>query len=290
MTIAKTHEQLFETHRVGPRTREWVVRAEQCPALRWYHIRHVGIADAAAPYRMVRTHLSGAYLLACFEGEGRILLDGRWRVCRQGSACLAPPHVLHAFQCAPRLRWGFCWVRYEQPDAQQRLVSSAAPVLAAFDGLPLRHAVQGLHDEMEAARDPVAIQHWVELIQLYVTRFAQPWHVDNPLATLWDVVDQNPGQDWSVEKLSALAHCSGEQLRRLCHRHLGRSPMHQVTYLRMRRAAQRLEQTQDKIQQIAEAVGYSNPFTFSNTFKKWIGWAPSEYRGRRQASAPPGKG
>lgn len=281
MTIGKSHEQLLETHRVGPKTREWVVRAEQCPALRWYHIRHVGIADASTPYRMVRTHLSGAYLLACFEGEGRILLDGRWRACKNAMACLAPPHVLHAFHCIPKARWGFCWVRYEHPDPQQRFMSSASPVLAAFDGLPLRRAIHGLHDEMNAARDPVAIQHWVELIQHYVLRFAHPWHVNNPLATLWDAVDQKLGERWSIERLCRLAHCSDEQLRRLCHRHLGRSPMHQVMYLRMKRAAVLLEQSHDKIQHVAEAVGYSNPFTFSNTFKKWIGWAPSEYRGRR---------
>ena len=56
--------------------------------------------------------------------------------------------------------------------------------------------------------------------------------------------------------------------------------MYQVTYLRMRRAANLLENSSDKINTISRAVGYDNPFAFSNTFKKWIGWRPSEYRGR----------
>ena len=54
--------------------------------------------------------------------------------------------------------------------------------------------------------------------------------------------------------------------------------MHQVTFLRMRRAASLLAATQDKIGTISQAIGYQNPFVFSNTFKKWIGWRPSEYR------------
>ncbi len=155
-------------------------------------------------------------------------------------------------------------------------------MLATFDALPLRHAIHGLFDEMNAATDPVAIQHWVELIQRYVLRFSQPWNIGDPLAKLWDAVDQNLGAAWNIPKLCQLAHCSGEQLRRLCHRHLGRSPMHQVTYLRMRRASALLEKSDDKIQTVAETVGYSNPFTFSSTFKKWIGWPPSVYRGRRE--------
>jgi len=286
VAIRQTQHDLRETHNVGPHTRETIVRADDCPALRWYHIRHVGIAHAAEPYRMVRTNLSGAYLLACFGGEGRILIDGKWRACRGGSACLAPPHVLHAFHCIPAKHWEFCWVRYAHPDDQQRITSASSPVFANFDSLPLRSAIQGLHDEMRAAKDPVAIQHWVELIQRYVQRFAQPWHIDNPLAKLWETVDRNLGEPWTVQKLCDLAHCSDEQLRRLCHRHLGRSPMHQVTYLRMRRAASLLEQTPDKIQSISNALAYSNPFTFSAAFKKWIGWSPSQYRGRKQPTTP----
>lgn len=284
IAIGKSQRDLSETHNVGPDTREWIVRAEDCPALRWYYIRHVGIASAAEPYRMVRTNLSGAYLLGCFAGEGRILLDGKWRVCRAGMACLAPPHALHAFHCVPGKRWEFCWVRYGHPDDRQRITSASSPVLASFDSSPLRHAIHGLYQEMHSAKDPVAIQHWVELVERYVQRFAQPWHVDNPLAQLWETVDKSLGEAWTVERLCKLAHCSDETLRRLCHRHLGRSPMHQVTYLRMRRASELLEQTNDKIQAVAEAVAYANPFTFTNTFKKWIGWTPSEYRGKRVVS------
>lgn len=73
-----THPPLVETHRAGPHTRERIVRASECPALAVHGIAHVGLADAAPPYAMVRTDLAGTYFLACFSGEGRILLDGRW--------------------------------------------------------------------------------------------------------------------------------------------------------------------------------------------------------------------
>lgn len=281
--MKQSHTRLSETHLVGRHTREWIVRDEQCPALRLHHIRHVGIASAAHPYTMVRTNLSGAYFLACFDGEGRILLDGRWRVCRNGMACLAPPHVLHAFHCEPKVRWSFCWVRYEQPQDQRPFISASAPVLARFDGRPLRSAIQGLFDEVNGLADPMAIQHWTELIQRYAMRFAQPWHTRDRLANLWETVDSRLSEKWNAAALARLAGCSTEHLRRLCHRHLGRTPMHQVTYLRMRKAANLLEMTGDKIQTISEAVGYENPFAFSNTFKKWIGWRPSEYRGRKNA-------
>ncbi|MBL9171888.1 MAG: AraC family transcriptional regulator, partial [Verrucomicrobiales bacterium] len=50
-----THPPLVETHQSGPHTRERIVRASDCPALAVHGIAHVGFADAAAPYAMVRT-------------------------------------------------------------------------------------------------------------------------------------------------------------------------------------------------------------------------------------------
>ncbi len=61
--------------------------------------------------------------------------------------------------------------------------------------------------------------------------------------------------------------------------------MHQVTYLRMRRATELLAITERTIESIAQEVGYQNPFVFSNSFTKWIGWRPSEYR-RKNLKAP----
>jgi len=59
--------------------------------------------------------------------------------------------------------------------------------------------------------------------------------------------------------------------------------MHQITYLRMRCAAELLASTQKTIEAIAEEVGYHNPFVFSNAFTKWIGWRPSLYRRKKVA-------
>lgn len=273
---------LAETHLVGPATREVKVRATDCPPLAGHHIAHVGLADAAVPYEMVRMDLSGTYLLSCFGGRGQILLDGRWQMCREGWACLAPPHAQLAFRAVVGSRWKFTWVRYQQPPEQRPVISASSPAVAKFDPEPLHHAVLGLHHEMQSQTAPMAVTHWVELIHTYVLRFAQPWQSDDRLGHLWEHVAARLGERWSLDLLAARCHLSTEHLRRLCRRELGRSPMHQVIYLRMQLAAKLLATTDDKIETIAHAVGYENPFVFSTTFKKWVGWRPSDYRAKRR--------
>jgi transcriptional regulator GlxA family with amidase domain len=146
----------------------------------------------------------------------------------------------------------------------------------------VRDAINGLYHECTGAAAPGAIHHWVELIQLYVTRFAQPWQEDNRLWRLWDTVSARLDEPWTLDRLAKHAHLSAEHLRRLCQRQLGHSPMQHVAFLRMQRAAELLASTDDKVETIALAVGYQNPFGFSTTFKKWIGWRPSEYRQRTE--------
>ncbi len=281
--MSKTHENLSETNILGPDTREWRVHSANCPALTGRHIAHVGISDAAAPYETVRMDLSGTYLLSCFGGQGQILIDGRWQLCKTGWSCLAPPHALLAFHAVKGHRWEFSWVRYQQPPEQKPIISTSSPAMARFNPQPLRSAIFGLYHEMDGSVAPPTVSHWVELIHLYVSRFAQPWQTDDRLTSLWEYVAARLDESWTLDLLAQRCHLSAEHLRRLCRKELGRSPMQHIIYLRMQAAANLLSTTDDKIETIAAATGYENPFVFSTTFKKWVGWRPSEYRARSAA-------
>ena len=262
-------------------SRPWIEEFPACPALNQYQMVHVGIMEAVAPTQIVRRKQTTTYFLACLRGKGRVLIDGRWRVCGAGWASLLPAHTLNAFEAIAGVRWEFCWACYQQPSEQRPIADTASPVIARFDGVPLHAAICGLMHECGGACEPGLIQHWVDLIHGYVLRFARPLQHDDALGLLWERVAAHLAENWTLARLAHEAGYSNEHLRRLCRRQLGRSPMHQVTYLRMRRAAELLSSSCHTVEAIAQEVGYQNPFVFSNAFTKWIGWRPSEYRKRK---------
>ena len=277
-------------------SRPWIDHFPASPALNQHRFVHVGIMDTTAPTRIVRTRQTTTYFLACFGGRGKVLIDGRWRLCRAGFASLLPAHTLNAFEALPGVRWKFCWACYQQPPGQRPIADAASPVMARFDARPLHAAIEGLIHECADAAEPPLIQHWVDLIHGYVLRFARPMQRDDRLRLLWDRVAANLADRWTLQRLAREAGYSNEHLRRLCRRQLGRSPMHQVTYLRMHRAAELLASSPQTIEAIAAEIGYRSPFVFSNAFTKWIGWRPSEYRRKKQspsrrnsAQAPSGR-
>jgi hypothetical protein len=115
-----------------------------------------------APFEIVRTRLGGSYFLACFGGEGRVLVDGRWTRCPAGLAVLLPPGTLHAFHTPPEGRWDFCWVRYQERPGQKPLAAVQTPVMARYDAAPLRLAILGLHHEATTAAARAALAHWAD--------------------------------------------------------------------------------------------------------------------------------
>ncbi len=280
--MPEPHENLSEIHIIGDDTRLTIVRAEECPALVQRHIAHVGVGDAAVPYQIVRTRLTGAYLHGCLGGEGRMLLDGRWRAHGPEMTSLAPAHVLHAFHAIPSKRWQVCWVRY-MPSSPRSKTGTMAPVMARFDPGPLSHAILGLDKEMRGAGDAGSCALWVDLIERYVSRFAEPWRGEERLFTVWDVVQRDLARPWTLDQLAAIARISSEHLRRLCQASLGRSPIQQLKDLRIQQAAHLLASTDAKIEAISSAVGYQNPFAFSNTFKRMTGLRPSRFRSHKRS-------
>jgi AraC-like DNA-binding protein len=265
-------------------SRNWLVDAPVCPLLKQHHIVHLGTASMPSPFEIVRLELGGSYFLACFGGEGRVLVDGRLKPCRAGQAFLLPPGTRHAFHTPKGKQWDFCWVRFQEKAGQQPVANVNSPVLADFDVEPLRLAITGLHYECSHSRAAAEIDNWVKLVYGYVLRFAEPRRIDERIWRLWEKVVNDLGHPWTSGEMARAVHLSEKQLERLCRRELGRTPRQQLIWLRMRRAAELLADDTRKIANVTAEVGYENPFVFSTAFKRCMGWSPSEHSSRVRAN------
>lgn len=289
-TMKESADSMKDTEILGKSTRYQVVRADVtdlrgwmqdgpvCPLLAQHHISHCGIMQAVAPFEIVRTNQSGTFMLACLEGEGVILADGQWKRIRAGQACLLPPFVMNALKCLPGKSWNFAWVRYREERETRPILSAISPVTCTYDTAPLKAAIEGLYAECRSENGASALHHWSELLHHYVLRLAEPHSSDDRLWRVWQRVEFDLARAWTLDELAAIACLSGEHLRRLCRKELGRSPMQHLTYLRLQRARHLLSITDDKVEVVARAVGFESASTFSNTFYKWIGWRPSDFR------------
>ena len=268
---------LREMQIVGQATQEWIVHARGCPALAALGIQYVGITYAAAGYTFCRLAPKIAVVFGSILGMGKVWVNGRWKNCGTGDIYLTPAGVPHAYHALKGKKWHLCWVAYEE-ERGRRVIPGDQARLRRGAAHGLRDTILGLYHEAHALNEAGAMHHWAELVDLSARRLIQERRIDERLLRLWSGVDTELGRPWRLAAMAQQVHLSPEQLRHLCQKYFGRSPMEHLTWLRMKRAAFLLDRTNQKIAVIAGEMGYENSFAFSTAFKRIIGVSPKAYR------------
>ena len=78
--------------------------------------------------------------------------------------------------------------------------------------------------------------------------------------------------------IAASHYVSASYLSRIFHDRVGVSPIRYLTDLRMKNARRLLADTDLSVREIAELVGYTDPFYFSKAFKAAAGVNPTQFR------------
>lgn len=91
-------------------------------------------------------------------------------------------------------------------------------------------------------------------------------------------VDENLGEEISVDGLAALVDLSPFHFSRVFKHTTGMSPLQFVTRERMTRAQQLIRETPRSLIEIGLDVGYSSPSHFAQVFRKAVGVTPTEFR------------
>jgi AraC-like DNA-binding protein len=95
------------------------------------------------------------------------------------------------------------------------------------------------------------------------------------------LIHAQPGDVWSVNRLADGVAMSPSRFAARFTTALGDSPMAYVTKWRMNVAGRMLGDSQQRIEEIATAVGYENVAAFSRTFKRHLGIPPAAWRVRQ---------
>lgn len=88
----------------------------------------------------------------------------------------------------------------------------------------------------------------------------------------------------SVQEIAAACHVAPEYLCRLFKRFRRQSPFQYLQSLKMNRAVELLHEGKQTVRQVAEEVGFSDPYHFSRAFKRIYGLPPSRLLPNRTES------
>jgi AraC-like DNA-binding protein len=107
-------------------------------------------------------------------------------------------------------------------------------------------------------------------------------HVARALACIHEA----PAHPWTLESLASESGLSRATFARRFVQSVGEAPHSYLTRWRMGLAAQWLAQSQLRLGEVAQRVGYRSEFSFARAFKRVYGIAPGRYRRDAAADGP----
>ncbi len=211
------------------------------------------------------------------------------RTCRiaSGEAAVIPANVPHLYRADPDDPWTIWWVHatgIDVPAMVEIIVGpSMEPVIPVRDIYSAVALIEGAVEALERDETPASLYQasgaaWALLAHLAADRLRGPAATTDRIQIIQDYLRNNLASDLSVSELARLAGLSASHFSALFKASAGIGVVEYVRRLRSARARELLATTDAPISQIAESVGYADPFYFSRQFRSINGMSPSEFR------------
>lgn len=215
-----------------------------------------------------------------------------------GSICIVPPGSVHyEAPSDPTDAYKVIWlgltssriVAHETAysTSTRRLEKTAAG--GAWVSNDLKPLLNAVYHEMQKQRmmSTLVIKGYVMAIIGLLLRNAKQQETTPPLLAHPDPIVQrtaayierhyaNPGL--TVTSMAAHVALSSKYFIGYMHREAGCTPYRYLLQVRMNKACRYLITTEWPVVQISEAVGFTSPYHFSATFKRFSGVSPTQYR------------
>ena len=241
---------------------------EPLPELVALGVARVGTADVAPGFSRVQRDLPTGLVLVTTAGEGEVLVDGRYRALDAEQAYCCPARSMAAYRNPSDEPWSFAWTT---------LVAGAHhgghPTISTCREPGLANAIRGLDLELTGSASPLVVNHLGELIGRQVAELLRGPGPHLDAAAVWQLMAHELAHPWSLDELARRAGIGREQLRRLCLREHGCSPMAHLFTLRMRKVSE-LVAAGVPWNQIATRTGYPRWSAFRTAYHRHFGTYP----------------
>ncbi|MCD8010197.1 MAG: AraC family transcriptional regulator [Lachnospiraceae bacterium] len=224
------------------------------------------------------------------KGDGLFTVNEKDTVVHMGDICIIPPCTYHFFSGKSM---EYFTMRFDADPATGTLQSffrETGPAITPggdyFSYITdTCHLLLGLHMTNGGFADErvqTICLSMLQIVQMLLENRTLAIHTrsDSSMNDVLHYITDHCEDKISLQSLGEKFSISPSHLSRLFSRAFHCSPINYLINARMARATEYLGKTDKSVSEIAELVGYDNPFYFASLFTKRIGCSPTEYRQR----------
>jgi AraC-like DNA-binding protein len=230
-------------------------------------------------------------VILCLRGTGWVRLDGEDRAITAGELVWLPAGEAHAYGAGPDDPWTIGWAHFTggEVGAWGDLLGAPGPARPFVLELPIDRLEEVALDQVYAALERgFAVRHQVAAaaaVRHALSAVAHLAHTPRDARSAHErvvVSIETLRRDWqrphTLDELAAAANVSVAHYSALFRRQTGFAPIDFLIRLRVQHACRLLDTTKLPVGEIAERVGYQDPYYFTRCFRRVMGRSPRLYR------------
>lgn len=270
---------------------------EESPFTRSLVVSHIGSFPKTNFHFVERLDGIPQHLIILnLTGKGWLRIgDKLWKI-HPNDVAFIPANTPHAYGADDSLPWNIYWLHMKglQADEFMQLkegiisdnifsLSSTERVVESFE-TALRYSIADFNDATVVNLVSTTHQLLADLISFRKKQKGRSQNVEKRIIKSIRYMQQSIDKNLTLEELATFATLSIPHYLTLFKSHTGSSPLRFFTRLRLQKACELLEETDQTIQSIAFHLGYEDPFYFGRVFKKFLEISPNKYRKRIRES------
>lgn len=256
------------------------------------YVTHIGyFPKATYHYRERRNGCPDNILIYCVRGKGWYAIKGKRFEVGVNQFFILPATLEHtqygAHETDP---WTIYWVHFSGNN--MKLFNQSFKIGPADGPQTIRYNETGLqlwntmYHNLEMGYSMENLVQTNLCLYHFISTFLFPDQLnDEKKQEDKDMIQQsilfmraNAGSKFTVEELAKKYNYSASHYTHLFRKGTGMSPLDYFIHLKLQRACLLLQTSGIKIKNLAEELGYDDPYYFSRLFKKYMSVSPEQYR------------
>jgi len=275
--------------------KEVILQLENDPLINELFVTDIGFyPDAKAHFRERPSGSAQHILIYCTKGKGWIKYPDQLFVVNEQQFIIIPKDLPHQYGADTRNPWSIYWIHFKGGKASQIANALEGPQdipayrpsraeerISLFDeiflNLEMGYSKENLHYVN------MVLWHFLGSL-LYIRPFRQIGRVleQDPIGESIRYMKENLDQSFSLSHLAGHCGYSPSHYIALFRKKTAYTPVEYFIHLKMQRACQYLDLTGLRVNEIANQLGYTDPYYFTRAFIKRIGMSPRKYRSKEK--------
>lgn len=257
------------------------------PQVRRLYLTDVGYFPHARYHHRERKEGIEEYIfIFCMEGSGTIIVKDRKYTLRENQAFCIPCFQGHSYYAHDEDPWSILWVHFKGEDTRYFPLNKCQ--VRSFSSQDTADRMHFLFVSLfQALDDNYTLGNFIYLSQTLSLILAEAYdreqgqsvleqnkHVTDVVRYMYRHLEEN----LTLEQIGEEFSLSRSYLNAIFQKHTQHSPMDFFIHLKMKKSCRLLRTTDLPVYEVAQKMGYADPYYFSRIFKKIVGISPRQYR------------